>query len=68
MYKKLKGIVKQKTLMRILHGDLAISNQNAVEVSYLTKEDKVFYATRVSRFFAERKNVRYWSVYQIMGE
>ena len=68
MYQKLKGIVKNKTLLKILHGHMNTANQNAIEVSYLSEEDKVFYATKISNFYAERKDQRTWWVYQILGE
>ena len=68
MYQKLKGLVKERTLMRILHGEMAEPNRNATETAYLKKDDTIFYRTKISAFFAERKDKKYWLIYQVLGE
>jgi hypothetical protein len=68
MYTKLKGRMRDHTFMRVLHGLHDDDRKNAIDVSYLPEEGKVFYSTKISQFFAERKNVKYWLIYQIFGE
>jgi hypothetical protein len=68
MYTKLKGHVRDETLMRVLHGLSGDDRKDAIDVSYLPEEDRVFFSTKISQFFAERKSVKYWRIYQVLGE
>jgi hypothetical protein len=68
MYTKLKGRIKNDNLMQILHGLCGNDRKNAIDISYLPEEARVFYSTKTSSFFAEKTGVKYWLVYQILGE
>ena len=66
MYTKLKGFLKEETLTNILHGNVDLIGVvfNIVNVQ---KENKIFFQTKKSMFFVERKNVKYWKIFQILG-
>lgn len=59
-YEKLKGIVKESTLSKILAEASRVVND--------PKEKRIYFFTRKSQFVAEEKNVRHWKIFQIHGE
>lgn len=61
MYQKLKGIVRDSTLIKILH-------EEAYNVTHLPKENKMIFHTRQSIFAAVKKDEKYWWIFQILGE
>ena len=55
-----KGIVKNRTLSKIL-GD-----KDTIRVQFKS-DGKIEYNTVKSGFVAERKNAKYWTVFQVLG-
>ena len=69
--RKYKGIVRERTMNKILNHPkdfFSDSITDIVRVIYLPGNCGVFYQTTKSNFVAVRKNVKYWSVWQIFGD
>lgn len=67
MYQKLKGIVRNHTLAHILDGSCSDYRKNAIDVTYIKKGQTVLYTTKKSQFVAEKKDEKYWRIFQVVG-
>lgn len=56
---KLKGIVKDTTLRRILHD----ATRNTID----NERGGVVYWTQKSRFLAKKRGMKFWEIYQMRG-